>query len=241
MDRDVYTRMRTLEQSHWWFTARREILSRMLGGLGLPPAAKILEAGCGVGGNLEMLQAFGEVEALEPDAPSRDYIRTRYGLTPSDGLLPGPLPYAAERFDAVCAFDVVEHVDDDAGAVRALAGLVAPGGYMMVTVPAYAWMWSRHDEQHHHKRRYRRAQITGLFEAAGLTLVKASYFNTVLFAPAAAVRLVKRALRIESVDDNLPSPATNTLLHRLFAKEADWLSRGDLPFGLSILVIGRKA
>lgn len=239
MERAIYDRMRTLEASHWWFTGRRDILTRVIADLPLPPKARILEVGCGVGGNIEMLRRFGEVQALEPDADSRAYIEQRLGLTPADGLLPHALPYAPGRFDLVCALDVVEHVEDDAGALAALRRLVAPGGFLVVTVPAYGWMWSRHDEAHHHKRRYTLAKVERLGRAAGLTPVKQSYFNAVLFPLAAAIRIAKRVLRIDSEDDAMPPRAVNGLLRKVFGAEAGWLARGSLPFGLSILFVAR--
>lgn len=241
MERVAYDRMKVLETTHWWFLARRHVLTRLLSGLDLPAKARILEAGCGVGGNIEMLAGFGAVEALEPDEPSRIYVSARTGITPVEGYLPHDLPFKPSSFDVVCAFDVVEHVDDDVGAVAALSGLVAPGGYLIVTVPAYQWMWSAHDEVHHHKRRYSRGQILGLVRAGGLEPVKASYFNAILFPLAAVVRFAKKLARIDSSDDAMPPAAINGLFRGLFSAEAGWLAKGDLPFGLSIVVIARRA
>src|SRR5436190_5925703 len=240
MERAAYDRMRVLETAHWWFLGRRHVLTRLLAGLALPPRARILEAGCGVGGNIEMLAGFGTVAAFEPDEPSRDYVGARTGVTPVEGFLPDRVPYKKKSFDAVCAFDVVEHVDDDRGAVAALADLVAPGGYLIVTVPAYQWMWSRHDEVHHHKRRYSKAGLMEVFETSGLTPVKVSHFNAVLFPLAAAVRLAKKLARIDSDDDQMPPAFVNTLLRRLFSLESGWLARHDLPFGLSIVAIAQR-
>jgi SAM-dependent methyltransferase len=241
MERAVYDRIRTLELAHWWFVGRRRVLSRLIGQLALPKRAKILEVGCGAGGNIPMLSDFGGVDALEPDQPSRDYVREHCGVEPKDGHLPDDLPYAPKSFDAVCAFDVVEHVADGKGAMQALGKLVAPGGYLVVTVPAYQWMWSHHDELHHHKRRYTRDRILEEMRAAGLLPVKASYFNALLFPLAAVVRLAKRALHDDRADDRMPSPMVNSLLRKLFSLEAGWLSRRSLPFGLSIVVIGQAA
>jgi SAM-dependent methyltransferase len=240
MDRLVYDRMRRLEGAHWWFVGRRAVLSRLIGNLPLPKDARLLEVGCGVGGNIGMLRAFGRVEAMEPDAPSRDYVRQQLDLQPTDGRLPHDLPYPGQSFDGVFALDVVEHVGDDGAALAALGELVAPGGFLFVTVPAYRWMWSRHDELHHHKRRYTRRQVERLVSATGLSPVRASYFNTVLFPVAAAVRLVKRVMRRDSEDDRMPPKSLNALLRGVFSLEAHWLPRASLPFGLSIVAIARR-
>jgi SAM-dependent methyltransferase len=232
--------MQTLDTTHWWFLGRRHVLAKLLGGLALPDRAKILEAGCGVGGNIEMLTGFGNVVAFEPDGSSREYVASRMGLEPVEGYLPDRVPFEPASFDAVCAFDVVEHVDDDRGAVATLAGLVAPGGYLIVTVPAYQWMWSSHDEVHHHVRRYSRREIDDIVRAAGIEPVRSSYFNAILFPLAAVVRFTKRLARLDTSDDRLPSGPLNSVLKRLFSVEAKWLERHNLPFGLSIIIIARR-
>jgi SAM-dependent methyltransferase len=241
VERAIYDRLREIEQDHWWFAGRRAVLTAEIGRLGLPENARILEAGCGTGGNLAMLQQFGQVSAIEPDAPSRAYAAERSGADVREGWLPNGLPELGGSFDMVCAFDVVEHVDDDRGAVAALAHQLKPGGKLVVSVPAYAWMWSAHDAAHHHKRRYVRGQMRELMEAAGLRVRRVTHFNTLLFPPIAAVRLFKTAMRREGGDDDaLPPAPLNRLLGRLFAAEAGVLKAVDLPFGVSILAVAEK-
>lgn len=240
MERAVYERMASLETTHWWFVGRRHVLTRLLQSLKLPQGARILEAGCGMGGNIAMLQRFGEVSAMEPDGPARAHVAERTGVAAVEGFLPDRVPFSPASFDAVCAFDVVEHVDQDAASVAALAERVRPGGYLVVTVPAYQWMWSRHDESHHHKRRYTRPEITAMVRAAGLEVVKSSYFNAVLFPLAAVVRALKRVTGSQVEDDKLPAAPVNAVLGGLFAMEAPAVAAGSLPFGLSIVVVGRR-
>ena len=241
MDRQVYDRMRSLEDRHWWFAARRDILADQIGRLGLRPDADVLEVGCGTGGNLKMLSAFGAVIGLEPDDEARAFAAEKAGAPMASGLLPGGLPFEPGRFDLVAALDVIEHVDEDAASVKAMAGLLKPGGYMVTTVPAYSWMWSRHDQLHHHKRRYGLAAYRKLFDAAGLSVRKASYFNTALFAPIAAVRLAKLAFGIKGGDEEgMPGAVLNGLLRRLFSAERLWLRAASFPFGVSILVIAQR-
>lgn len=240
MERLIYDRIRELETDHWWFVGRRKILRRLLRRLAPPPGARILEVGCGAGGNVPLLREFGAVAALEPDDESRAYAAERLGLAIQSGLLPDGLPYAPESFDLVCAFDVIEHVDDDAGSVRALARLVRPGGAILTTVPAYPWMWSHHDVLHHHKRRYLLPAYRALFEQAGLTVETATYFNSLLFPLAAAQRTAKRLLGDQSADDAMPPAWLNKALSGVFSLEAPLASGPGLPFGLSIAVIARK-
>lgn len=241
MERDVYDRMRALEQDHWWFAARRDILADQIARLRLPRGARILEVGCGAGGNLAMLGRFGTVCGVEPDDESRAYAAERSGADIRPGLLPDGLPDFGDGFDLVAAFDVVEHVDDDLGAVAALGRLLRPGGYLITTVPAHPWMWSRHDERHHHKRRYRSPAYRAMFDAAGLTVRRESYFNSLLFPPIAAVRGAKVLLgRADSEDDAMPPAPLNAVLRGLFAAEKALLRTVDLPFGVSILLIAQR-
>ncbi|HEX3701172.1 MAG TPA: class I SAM-dependent methyltransferase [Phenylobacterium sp.] len=240
MERAIYDQMRVLQQDHWWFAARRAILASQIGRLPLPRPAQILEAGCGPGGNLAMLQRFGEVTAIEPDEASRAYAAERNGVEVRAGLLPQSAPDFGKAFDLVACFDVIEHVPDDAGAVARLADYLKPGGFMVATVPAYAWMWSDHDAAHHHKRRYGLAAFRRLFENAGLKVRRASHFNTVLFPPIAAVRLAKNAAGLTGGDESMPPAPLNGVLKALFGLERGLLHALDLPFGVSILVIAQR-
>ena len=234
MDRLIYDRIRELETDHWWFVGRRKILRSLLKRLAPPAGARILEVGCGAGGNVPLLREFGDVKALEPDDESRAYASDRLGLSIDTGLLPDGLPYAPETFDLVCAFDVVEHVDDDAGSVKALASLIKPGGAMLTTVPAYQWMWSHHDVLHHHKRRYLLPAYRKLFEAAGLKVDTPPYFNTLRSPPAAVQRTANTLPKHHSADDTMPPSWLNKALAGVFSMEAPLAVGGGLPFGLSI-------
>jgi SAM-dependent methyltransferase len=240
MDRGAYDQMQCVEQDHWWFAARREILAGEIARLPLPKSAHVLEVGCGCGGNLEMLASFGKVSAVEPDAASRAWAAQRGDAVVREGALPDRLPDFGHGFDLVAALDVVEHVAEDGLALRALCDALNPGGFLVATVPAYSWMWSEHDERHHHERRYHRPGFRRLAESAGLVVRRGSYFNTVLFPVIAAARLASAASSGSRNDDALPRPWVNRLLKAVFTSERGLLQFTDLPFGVSILMIAQR-
>jgi len=238
MHPSAYREMADTEGRHWWFTARRAILSSLISRLRLPERARIVEIGCGTGGNLEMLSAFGEVSAMEADDGARAIAAEKAGahVEIRAGRCPHDIPFAKGSFDLVCLLDVLEHVEEDLATLQAIGALLAPHGHALITVPAYRWMWSAHDEFLHHKRRYTSGELRRKVSAAGLQLGHISYFNTLLFPLAATARLLKLS------GTAVPARPINGLLHAVFSAERFVVGRLPLPFGVSLLaVIGRSS
>jgi SAM-dependent methyltransferase len=201
---------------------------------------RLAELGCGSGGMLEALDRFGTAVGVETDPALLARARER-GLDVRPGALPDHIPLEPEAWDAVCLFDVLEHVDDEAGALAACRRLLAPGGRLFVTVPAYAWLWSRHDELLGHRRRYTAGRLRRAAGAAGLAPERLTYFNTLLAPPIMAVRLARAALRRPGHDLARPGPLVNRGLAACFAAEARLLRWVSPPFGISILLVARRA
>ncbi|MGE5147007.1 MAG: class I SAM-dependent methyltransferase [Candidatus Eiseniibacteriota bacterium] len=229
------------EDRHWWFVARRRILKSVLDRfVPWPAEPRILEVGCGTGGNLPMLAGFGTVSGLEPDDEARQLAAGKGAFDIRSGRLPADLPFAPESFNLVAALDVLEHVEDDKATLRALSDRLRPGGWLLATVPAFGFLWSSHDERHHHKRRYRKSDLVKAVVEAGLVPVRTTYFNSLLFPVVAALRLLRNATGVDADDDALPAPGLNRILTRVFSAERHLIGRVSLPAGLSLLMLARK-
>lgn len=238
---DIYTRMAAIEDEHWWFRGRRAIVASMIQGLGLPSGASVLDAGSGTGGNLSMLLGFGDVVGMELDEVARRLASKKAGVTVVAGRLPDRVPFCEESFDLVTLLDVLEHVEDDQGTLEKLGNLLKPDGVLVLTVPAFPFLWSGHDVVHQHYRRYHLQSLVDRVEAAGLKITYASYYNTLLFPLIALIRLMEKVFGTKGGHDlAVPSPWLNRLLYRIFASERHWLGKGVFPFGVSIVLLARR-
>ena len=238
MERIVYDRMAELDQVHWWYRARRDILATLIRRkIRLPEKARILEVGCGTGHNLEMLAEFGRLDAIEVDGAARAIASRRLGHAVMAAPLPDLVGVPDRAYDLIAMLDVLEHVEADEAALRMLATKLRPGGRMLITVPAHPWMWSAHDVVNHHHRRYTRRAFRRAVAAAGLKLEMLSWFNSLLFPLAAGARLAGRITGKEDSDDKLPPRPVNRLFETLFGLERHAIGRLPFPPGVSLVAI----
>jgi len=241
MERAVFDRMAELDQHHWWFRARRRVLAALIERMVRPPEpARILEVGCGTGHNLAMLGRFGALDASELDDCARALAAKRLGRDVLCAKLPDLSMFERNAYDLVALLDVLEHVPDDVASLRSIHRRLRPGGALLLTVPANPCMWSAHDVAHHHFRRYTRAGLSRLFMQAGFEVQLLSYFNSLLFPPIAAARLLNKARGHDSADDALPGATVNALLNGVFGLEAGLIGRVPMPFGVSLVAVVRR-
>jgi len=238
MERVVYQQMAELDDRHWWYCARRDIIADLIRREARPPAdAAVLEIGCGTGHNLAMLAGFGHVDGLELDDEARALSEKRLGRS----VMRSPLPELAEvrdrHYDLVGAFDVIEHIDDDAAALGSIATKLKPGGKFVMTVPAHQWMWTAHDVVNHHKRRYSKGRLKALIERSPMKLDKIGYFNSLLFPLAVAERAASKLRGREDADVKLPPAPLNAALEAIFRAERYLVGRLPLPPGLSLFAV----
>jgi SAM-dependent methyltransferase len=233
MDRSVYEDMYRLERKHWWFRARREILDSLIESK-LPAGSSVLDVGCGTGFILERLRDRYDVHGLDDAEIAVKFCHDK-GLTFVEQGILGEVRLSRKHYDLVTLLDVIEHVDDDVGLLRAAKDVLSPGGKVLVTVPAHSFLWSQHDVIHHHRRRYDRPMLTRALNAAGLQPTWMSYFNTLLFPLIAAARIAGKIAGDKASDaDNVPASPVNEVLYRMFRAEQSLLPRLKLPVGVSI-------
>jgi SAM-dependent methyltransferase len=238
MERKVFESMAENDDVHWWYVGRRRVIADLIRRyVSLPENPRILEIGCGTGHNFDMLRQFGRLDAIEVDEEVRAIAAKRLGHAVSEAPLPA-LPGVADRsYDLVALLDVLEHVDERPSSLASAATKLAPGGRLLVTVPAYPWMWSGHDVAHHHKLRYSKRQLRDEVAQAGLTIEKIGRFNSFLFPGEAAWRLVSKAMGWTGSDDKVPPAPVNVACRYVFGLERYIVGRNPLPFGLSLFAL----
>ena len=236
----AYSIMEELEDSYWWYRARREIVSAVITRLA-PRSSHIVDFGCGTGGIAGSLKDAGyKVVAADISEESLEVCRTR-------GLVTVNLKQARladSSADCLLAGDVLEHVSDDVALLASLRHVLRPGGFLLITVPAYEWLWSGEDYVSEHVRRYTRTSLKRCLQLAGYKCVWCSYFNTLLFPVILLVTFGKRLLFPREMyrSDVVPLPEwQNEILYRVFAFERRLLKWLRFPMGASLIAVARSA
>jgi ubiquinone/menaquinone biosynthesis C-methylase UbiE len=247
MEQNVYQQFAELERDHWWFRGRRAVYGNLLkSSLGGEPPGRVLDLGCGLGGFLPSLHQIGfETFGADMDQDSLRYCHER-GFTQCSEVDCYRLPYPDDSFDWVTMFDVLEHIEDDAKVLNEVSRVLKPGGSVMISVPAYQFLYANNDRVAQHYRRYTRGDVERVFQRAGLTVDRNTHSN-VLLAPLIiptflilkareATFFRKKTTGHTNLSLTLPN-FINETLYRIFAAESFFSSRFNLPFGHSIAAI----
>jgi SAM-dependent methyltransferase len=242
MDRSVYEIEAEIEGSHWWFTGRRRFFARELMRAGITPDADVLDIGSSTGTNLRMLRGLGFNRVLGLDASEE---AVAFCAAKGHGTLRRgdvcAMPFPGSSFDLVIASDIIEHVEDDARALKEMARVLRPGGVLLLTVPAFAALWGLQDRVAHHKRRYRLAPLRTQLNQAGLRPLRMFYFNYLLFAPIWLGRRLLDWLRIDIASEaQLNTPLLNRLFSGIFSVDVRTAPVLRPPFGVSIFLLAAK-
>ena len=245
MNREEYARMYDAEERQWWYAGMRALSFALLRRHWPPASAggalpRILDAGCGTGNNLRHLAQWGRPAGVDLSADALRFCRER-GVAAAGGSLMA-LPFADATFDCVTSFDVIYHrwVTDDAAAVREMARVLRPGGLMLVRVPALRALWGAHDEAVHSRHRYTATELRALLGGQGLSLLRLTYGNSLLFPLVAARRTLDRLTGRHGSDVGfLPAPLEWAFRNVLRA-EAALVRRVSLPLGTSLFALARK-
>lgn len=232
-----------LDEYHWWYRGRRRLINAALKRVALPEPARILDAGCGSGRTLDELAVHGQVSGLDISETAAAVARSRGHADIRVGRVE-ELPWDDDTFDLIVSLDVIEHTPDDRVTLGELRRVTRPGGFALITVPAYQMLFSAHDVVNHHYRRYARTTLDTAASDAGWKTQFTTYFNSILLPPAAIVRLVQRRSREQpkARSDFEMTPAwMSGLLELPMRGEAAWVQSGRrLPAGLSLLALLAK-
>lgn len=233
------------EKTYWWHVGRLQILKSYLSyALQNKPkrSTKILNVGCGTGGTIDMLEQFGIVDNIDVSTEAINFMK-QAGYKRIQKTNGKTVPYKDKYFDAIAAFDVLEHIEDDETALKEWNRVLKPDGAIIISVPAYQWLWSGHDVSLHHKRRYTTSRLKQTAAKAGLRPQKLSYAIVFSLPLIVSFRLINKLLGRKTDSEtsyvNVPEWVNNMFIKFLYL-EARLQTKLRFPFGTSVMTILRK-
>ena len=237
MRRDIYTRHIENEKRHWWFAARREIIFSLIYNLKNKKNFSILDFGAGSGTNIEILTKLGKVDVFEKNKKMKNFLKLKYKNRKNIKIL----NKIKKKYDLILAADVVEHIKNDKQLIKNFHNFSKKGGYALITVPAFNFLFSNKDVALKHFRRYRKNQLKELLEKQ-FEIKKISYFNFFLFIPISISILFLKIKKTKFIKfaETTPINFVNFLLKNIFLLEKYFLKFINFPFGISIVALIKK-
>jgi len=239
---DEYARIAAAEDDHWWYRNTRALAQDLLGPW-LIQHPRILDAGCGPGGNGASFTAHGSVVGVDVSPDALTYVRARRPQMVPVRASVEALPFVSGAFDIALVVTVLYTVTDDARALSELARVVRSGGAVLLVEPAFESLRRAHDATVHGQRRYRRRALTELFDGAGLQVARATYAYSFLAPPAAALGALDRLRdrRHPPAGSDVDKRALDRVFAPLAMAERRWLAHHDMAWGTSLVVLATRA
>ncbi len=239
MESREYQKMHDLEKTNWWYTSRRKLISLFLRKY-VPKWNRILDVGCGTGANgLEFSKNYDYTGIdSNPEAIkfSKNTLKNVCLMNAEN------LKFKRNSFSAVLYLDVLEHLKNERIALKSIRNILKEDGTLIITVPAFMFLWSDHDKFLHHYRRYSQKELESLLSASGFKVLRKTYWNSFLFLPVLILRKIKSIFGSSSSDLEEVHPLVNSLLTGILNLEAFLISKGiNFPFGISIVLIAKKS
>jgi SAM-dependent methyltransferase len=241
MNTAEYARMFENEDRYWWFVSRRELVMDLISRHVAIPDPVIVDIGCGTGATAHSLGQVGRVVGVDFSPLALRACASR-GLRELLRARAEAIPLASGSVDAIVATDILEHLDDDLAALNEFRRILKPGGQIVMTVPAYQFLWSEHDVALMHRRRYVATQLSELAVRAGFRTVRLGYALSLLF-PLALGRLLRRRDSEHRPPEAQIKPIPgwlNAALIRFQRLETAMFRRASLPWGLSVVTVLQK-
>lgn len=228
-----------LYRQHWWWRAREEYLMRLFQQLQLPPQPSVLDIGCGDGLFFErLLKLGGTVEGLESEAA---LVSPATQQCYSVHIGPFDETFSTHKFYAlVLMLDVLEHLPNPLAALQQATNLLDADGRLVITVPAFMSLWTKHDELNHHLTRYTKATLSELISQTALQIDQQRYFFHWLAPLKLATRLKEKIVATDPQPPRIPGHWLNRWLLTFAIWEQKVFSRASLPFGSSLLMVCRR-
>jgi SAM-dependent methyltransferase len=233
----MFIKITNNNDQYWWLVARKLIIKKVIDSFCSKNGdLEILDVGCGKGVNFQLLASYGKVYGFDSDSQSLDVAKRRTNAEVKKGDFPKNIPFQ-NNFDLICMLDVLEHIEDEVLALKVLRKKLKTKGNLLMTVPAYQFLWSTHDIINDHKRRYQKDKLVKLLQQNGFNILYATYYNIFLF-PLAIMLALYRNLRIKKTESKLKILPLflNIILTKIFSGERFFIPKYSLPFGVSILV-----